>query len=378
MTIGIDIRLLGKGARSGIEEYTENLLAHMIPLNPEIKYKLFYSSFSNELPDYDWLKYPNVEVHKYRYPSRILFFTSSFLNIPKPDQLMGGVDVFFSPHFFITALSPACKRVVTFHDLSYIHFPEFFSWRKRIWHNFEMKPIWQSRFSDRIIAVSESTKKDLVDLYKVDPAKVQVIYSGISKSISRPSDESLKEFKIKNKLPDEFILFLGKFEPRKNISGIIGAFNNLKRDSSFNNLKLVIAGSRGWLCKEIFDEINKSEHKDSIILKEEIGDDERSFYYSLAGVFVYPSFFEGFGFPPLESMKCGTPVITSRNSAIPETVGNSAIMVDPHNVSELSDAIRAVLRNKALREDLIMNGIQKSDSYNWQITAEKTLNCLLK
>src|SRR3989338_5918114 len=105
MIIGVDIRLLGKGIKSGIEEYTENLLAHLIPLDPSIKFKLFYSSFSNELPDYDWLKYHNVELFKYRYPNRLLFLSSGFLDTPKLDQLMGGVDVFFSPHFFITALS---------------------------------------------------------------------------------------------------------------------------------------------------------------------------------------------------------------------------------------------------------------------------------
>ena len=332
---------------------------------------------SNKLPEYDWLKYPNVELFRYRFPNKLLFFSSSFLNTPKLDQLMGGVDVFFSPHFFITALSSACKRVVTFHDLSYIHFPEFFSWRKNIWHNFEMRPIWQSHFSDKIIAVSESTKNDLVNLYHVDPAKVQVIYSGISSDIARPSDENLKEFKIKNKLPDVFILFLGKFEPRKNINGIIKAFNILKRNSNFNNLNLVLVGSRGWLYKNIFEDIKKSEYKNSIIIKEQVADDERSFYYSLASVFVYPSFFEGFGFPPLEAMKCGVPVITSRNSSIPETVGNSSILVSGHNIDELASAIEAVLGNKAFKEDLIRTGLKRSSLFDWHKTAERTLDCLI-
>jgi len=241
-----------------------------------------------------------------------------------------------------------------------------------------MRPIWQSHFSDKIIAVSESTKNDLVNLYHVDPAKVQVIYSGISSDIARPSDENLKEFKIKNKLPDEFILFLGKFEPRKNISGIIGAFDILKRNTNFSNLKLILVGSRGWLYKNIFEDIEKSKYRDSIILKDYVSDDERSFYYSLASVFVYPSFFEGFGFPPLEAMKCGTPVIASRSSAIPETVGNSAVLVDPHNLNELSDAIEIVLENKTIREKLIAGGFKKTKSFNWRDTAEKTLGCLLK
>lgn len=378
MIIGIDIRLLGKGIKSGIEEYTENLLAHLIPLDPKIKFKLFFSSFCGELSEYDWLKCPNVELFRYRFPNKLLFLSSSFLDTPKIDQLMGGVDVFFSPHFFITALSPTCKRVVTFHDLSYIHFPEFFSWRKYIWHNLEMKPIWQSHFADKIIAVSESTKNDLVNLYHVDSAKVRVIYSGISPNIQRPSEENLKEFKIQNKLPDEFILYLGKFEPRKNIEGVIEAFNILKKSNNFSNLKLVIVGSRGWLYKNIFKNMERSSYKESIILKDQVSDDERSFYYSLASVFVYPSFFEGFGFPPLEAMKCGTPVIASNNSAIPETVGNSAILVSSHSLTELADAIGMVLSNKTMRGELIWGGTKKSNSFNWRSTAEKTLNCLLK
>src|SRR3989338_3035149 len=158
MIIGIDIRVLGGRVKSGIEEYTENLLAHLIPLDPKIKFKLFFSSFCGELSEYDWLKCPNVELFRYRFPNKLLFLSSSFLDTPKIDQLMGGVDVFFSPHFFITALSPTCKRVVIFHDLSYIHFPEFFSWRKYIWHNLEMKPIWQSHFADRLLQFPNQPK----------------------------------------------------------------------------------------------------------------------------------------------------------------------------------------------------------------------------
>lgn len=378
MTIGIDIRVLANNIKSGVEEYTENLLAHLLPLDKDIKFKLFFASFRGELPNYDWLSLKNVELFKFKIPNKILFLSSGLLDQPKADKLMDGVDVFFSPHFFLTSLSKSCKRVTTFHDLSYVHYPEFFSWRKNIWHNLEMNPKWQSRFSDKIIAVSDSTAKDLANIYEVDPTKVEVIYSGISPDIKRPTPEKLVEFKMRNKLPDQFILSLGKLEPRKNIVSIIKAFNIIKNKNLFNDLHLVIAGSRGWLYKDIFREIDHSPYKNKIIIKDHVSDEERSFYFSLAEVFIYPSFFEGFGFPPIEAMKCGTPVIVSGNSSLPETVEKAGLLIKPNNLGDLTRAIELVLDNKSLRTALIKDGIKRSELFNWHNTAEKTLSCLLK
>jgi len=373
MVIGIDIRVLGNKTKSGIEEYTENLLAHLLPLDKNIKFKLFFSSFNSQLPDYEWLHLPNVELYKFKIPNKLFFLSSSLFNFPKIDKLMGGVNIFFSPHFFLTSLSSSCKRVTTFHDLSFVHFPEFFSWRKNIWHNLEMAPKWQAKFSDQIIAVSESTKKDLINLYGIDPAKIEIIYSGISPLIKRPSEEKLLEFRKENNLPERFILFLGKLEPRKNIVGIIKAFNILKRDKRFNNIYLVLAGSRGWLYKDIFQEIEKSEFKKEIIIKNYISDEARAFYYSLADVFIYPSFFEGFGFPSLEAMACGTPVVVSNNSSLPEIVGNGELLVQPNNIQEIAKSIMLILTDNELRDRLSCFGLQRSAKFNWHKTAEYTL-----
>ena len=378
ITIGIDIRTLGSGQKSGIEEYTENLLSHMLPLDKRLKFKLFSISFRNISYDYDWLSLPNVEVYRFRFPNRLLFFTSGSLNRPRADELMGEVDVFFSPHFFLTALSSGCKRITTFHDLSYVHFPEFFSWRKNIWHNFEMKPSWQSRFSDRIIAVSESTKNDLINLYQVDPAKISIVHSGIAEDIKRPTDVELENFRKQNNLPGRFILFLGKLEPRKNIPSIIKAFNMVKNKNEFQDLRLILVGSRGWLYGDIFREIRSSGYKNDILLKDHISDVDRKFYYSLAKAFVYPSFFEGFGFPPLEAMACGTPVITSNRSSLPEVVRNGAVLTDPHNVSDIASALLLILRNKEFRKDIIRRGASIAGSFNWTRAAEKTLDCILR
>lgn len=378
MIVGIDIRVLGSPIKSGIEEYAENLLAHMLALDRTIKFKLFFSSWESDIPDYNWLHLPNVELHKFKVPNKLLFASSHLFNAPKIDKLIGGADIFFSPHFLLSALSPECKKVVTFHDLSYVRFPEFFSRRRNFWHKVEMKPERQSRFSDKMIAVSESTKKDLVAIYDIDPAKIEVIHSGISSAIKKPSDILLSEFRIKNDLPDEFILFLGKLEPRKNIPGLIRAFNILKQNNKFNKLNLIITGSRGWLLKDMFKQVESSPFKDQIILKGHVKDEDRALYYGLASVFVYPSFFEGFGFPPLEAMACGTPVIVSNSSSLPEVVAMAGLLIDPYNINELASAISAILTDNKLKEGLVSLGLDRVGEFTWQKTAEKTLDYILK
>lgn len=398
MIIGIDIRVLGNPIKSGIEEYTENLTPHLVREGKDIQFKLFYSSRKSLLPDYDWLNEPNVKLYKFNYPNNLLFASSRFLDRPFVDKIVGGADVFFFPHFFLSSLSPHCKRVTTFHDLSYIHFPEHLTLRKKIWHNFQMVPWWQAKFSDKIIAVSESTKNDLVNFYKIDPARIEVIYSGLT---SLTGQTSIVDFKRAKNLPNRFILFLGKLEPRKNIISVVKAFNNLKTNPKYGDVGLVIAGAEGWKYNDILKEanvgnpvlywsdqystgqisINPKELIDianKIIFTGQLTDEERYLYYRAADVFVYPSFFEGFGFPPLEAMSCDTPVITSRNSSLPEIVGDAAIMIDPYDVNELELWITKLLDSKKLFELMAKRGVGQASKFNWRNTAVKTLEALIK
>ncbi len=373
MIIGVDIRVLGSDVKSGVEEYTENLLAHLLLLNKDIKFKLFYSSFRNNLKKYEWMSLPNVEVFNFRLPNKLLFGLSWLFNFPKVDKLIGGVDVFFSPHFLLAPLSPDCKRVTTFHDLSFVRFKEFFSWRRNLWHKIQVGNLYRPNLADKIIAVSQSTKTDLIEKYNLDPDRIKVVYSGISQSIFRPSKEDLQLFKKEKKLPDKFILFLGKLEPRKNISGVVRAFNILKSSNKFDDLFLVIVGSPGWLYKNIYEEVKQSPYKNNIIFKNYIIDEDRKFYYSLASVFVYPSFFEGFGFPPLEAMVCKTSVVTSFNSSLPEVVGGAGILVDPNNIVDISNAVRGIIEDLELKNTLIERGLERVGMFNWKTCSEETL-----
>ena len=372
MKIGIDTRVLARGTRTGVEEYTINLLSNLLALNPKINYQLFYNAYQKVNLNYNWLSLPNVELNDFKIPNRFFFISSRYFNQPKIDKLLRGVDVYFNPHFFIAPVSQKCKKVITFHDLSFEHHPEFFSWRKRIWQKFLMDTKKEAEKADKIIAVSESTKSDLINFYKIEPNKIKVIYSGIGKQFKQIDNNS--NIKEKYNLPDKFILYFGTIEPRKNLIGLIEAFELLKD----KNYKLVIAGVKGWLYQDIFKAANKSKKKKDIIFTGFIEESDKPYLYNLSKIFVYPSFFEGFGFPPLEAMACGIPTIVSSNSSLPEVVGKAALMVDAANIDELAWSMEIALSDKKLRKRLTENGLKQARKFSWQKCAQETLNVLIK
>ncbi len=374
MIIGVDIRPMA-GLRTGVQEYTEQILAFMVKLAPEHKFKLFFSSFREPAPDRPWMHVPNVQLIARRIPNNLLFFLGGVFGYPFINDLIGGADIFFSPHFFMAPLSGSCRRVTTFHDLSYLRFPEFLTWRKRWWHTIEMNPANQARFSNQIIAVSESTKTDLVHYYNIDPANISVVHSGTV--LSRPDNETLIQFKQSHELPERFVLHVGTLEPRKNIIGLIGAFNILKDQLGFEDVELVLIGKEGWQFQNILKEIQKSPYKSYIRHLGHI-DGDLAPYYSLATVCACPSFFEGFGFPVLEAMACGTPVIVSANSSLPEVAGDAALYINPYNVSEIAEAMGVILSEPAIRSLMIKKSLVQASKFTWENAARQTLNILTR
>ncbi len=378
MIIGIDIRPLASGRHSGIEEYIEQLLAHLLPLDPSVTYRLLYSSWRAPLKAYPWLELPNVTLKALHVPNRALLWSARLAGAPKLDQLIGGCDVFFSPHLFLAPLSPWVKRVTTYHDLSFERFPEFFSWRQRAWHRITMRPQWQARFSHRIIAVSESTKADLADLYGIDPAKIRCIHSGVSRECTRPDNEAVELFRIERNLPKRFILFFGAHEPRKNIHGILEAFALLAQDQRFDDVELVLAGAPGWLCRDLPSHIAHMPCARRVHAVTMVSNAERAFLYAAASVFIYPSFLEGFGFPPLEAMACGTPVIVSNSTSLAEVVGTAGLLIHPYSVSDSVTALRNVLSDDKLAADLARKGRDRAAAFSWEQCAKETLDTLIR
>jgi len=375
MTIGIDIRVLARGTRTGVEEYTINLLEHLLPLEPKINFKLFYNAYRKVSLTYPWLDFENVQLKDFKIPNRFLFVSARYFQQPKIDQLLKGIDLYFNPHFFVAPLSVGCRKVITFHDLSFERYPHFFSRRKRSWQRFLMNASTEAEQADKIIAVSQSTKEDLVNLYKIEPKKIKVIYSGIGRQF-RPMNSgqrSANNIGKKYNLPDKFILYFGTIEPRKNIIGLIRAFELLRKKQP---IKLVIAGAKGWLYQDIFKAARQSKYRREIIFTGFVEETDKPYLYNLAELFVYPSFFEGFGFPPLEAMACGVPTIVSRTSSLPEAVGQGALMIDPYHTDELAWAMEIVLSNQDLRGRLIQEGIAQAKKFSWPKCARQTLKFL--
>ena len=392
MRIGIDIRTLMDAQYSGVSEYTLNLVKEILKLDKKNEYKLFYNSgkdMSGCIPDFTA---SNAEIISARYPNKIFnFLMQKILHWPKIDRLLGvdpasnlrssGVNLFFMPNIGFASLSSGCKKIITVHDLSFLRYKEFFSLKQRIWHRIINAKKFLNK-ADIIVAVSENTKKDIVELCDVNPEQVKVIYSGIGDQYSKIKNIDMQNFafqdlaliKKKYNLPDKYILYLGTLEPRKNVEGIIRAFNELRmKNKELAEIKLVIAGGNGWKSKNIFNVWEKSKYKDDIKFLGYVNSNDKAYLYNLASVFVYPSFYEGFGFPPLEAMACGTPVITSFTSSIPEVVGEAAIMVDPYNITGIANAMEQVLTNQELQNDLIKKGLEQARRFSWEKTAKEYL-----
>ncbi|MFA5777011.1 MAG: glycosyltransferase family 1 protein [Parcubacteria group bacterium] len=382
MRIGIDIRCLQEGRKTGVEEYTLNLLSNIFELDKKNEYVLFFNSLKGKNLDLDWLKkYPNVRIKSFHYPNKIFNLLVWYFNWPKIDRLIGGTDVFWMPNINFGAFSERTKLMLTMHDLSFEIMPENFPWKTRLWH-FLINPKKLCQRADKIIAVSDSTKNDLEIFYKINSEKISVIHSAVSddfKVIDRNNPEMLA-VKEKYNLPYHFILYLGTIEPRKNIISIVKAYDQLRRlkNKELDRYKLAIAGANGWKEKGVLKEINKSPFKNDILTIGFIKPENKPYLYNLASLFVYPSFFEGFGFPPLEAMSSGVPVITSNNSSLPEIVGDSGILIDPEKTDELCKAMREILLNREWCSKLREKGLKRATDFDWQKSAGNFLEVVDK
>jgi len=372
MKVLIDVRLLGRGGLSGIEEYTRELLTHIFESDKENHYALFYNGFKKTPLPQAWIEKKNVSVLDWKIPNKIFDAETRFLNRPKISDFTDA-DIIFSPHFNI--LNPgSIPRIITFHDLSFVHHPYFFNARQKLWHwiqNYQK----QAYEAKKIIANSEFTKNDLINTLKIPENKIEVVYPGINPIFRKlnSEDENLNKFRREKKLEFPFILYLGTLEPRKNIAAIIRAFSLMVQDRKFRDLRLVLAGKPGWLHSGIIKEARNSPARDRIAFLGPVENRERVFLYNLAEGFVYPSFFEGFGFPPLEAQACGCPVVVSERTALAETIGKSGITADPWRVEALAEILKKILGQKTLRQELIKSGLENARKFTWEKAVHKIL-----
>ncbi|HIQ39262.1 MAG TPA: glycosyltransferase family 1 protein [Methanothermococcus okinawensis] len=261
------------------------------------------------------------------------------------------------------------KKVITIHDIIPFHFPETFT--KITIFRYKLLLPKTLRTADKIIADSYNTKKDIIKYFKIPEDKTKVIHLGVDEKYKPLSEEKINNIKEKYCINYPFILYVGTLEPRKNIPTLIKAYYKLKKQGLPH--KLVITGKKGWKYKSIFETIDKLNLRKDVIFTGYVPDEDLPALYNAADLFVYPSLYEGFGLPPLEAMACGTPVITSNTSSLPEVVGDAGIMVDPYDVDGLSKAMYEVLTNDGLREELRKKGLERAKLFSWKKCAEEHL-----
>jgi glycosyltransferase involved in cell wall biosynthesis len=382
MKICIDVRCLMQGRRTGVEEYTLNLLLGILEEDKKNSYVLFYNAWKNPVFDFSvFEKFNNVKIRRTKIPNKLLNFSFWYFSRPHIDKLCGGADLLFMPNINFGSASNKCKLLLTIHDLSFERYSKYFSLKRRLWHDFiNSKKLCKK--ADKLIAVSDSTKNDLISLYKIKLEKIETVHSAVDENfriISR-NDARLMKIKKKYRLPYKFVLYLGTIEPRKNILGVIQAYDALQQfagDSNNENLKkykLVLSGEKGWLSEKIYSGLTGSENKNNVLVINSVPDEEKVYLYNLASLFVYPSFFEGFGFPPIEAMKCGVPIIASNNSSLPEIVRDGGILIDPDEPDDIFRAMKEILLNRELGERLIKIGSENAAEFKWKETAQKYLD----
>lgn len=417
MRIGIDIRPLMTAPRTGVGEYTFELLDSIFKIDRDNQYFLYYNSGKDTTKNIpDW-KYENVKIISSRLPNKIFNASLKIFGRPKLDRLVAeSLDIWFSPNLNFTSLSPGIKSILTVHDLSFEFFPEFSTAKQFFWHK-AIAPKKQCERADLILTPSENTKKDIVDYYKIDPQKIKVIYPGIkmchceakgrsnltdnteiatSVPAGLPRNDNIHNIKHKYNLPENYILFLGAIEPRKNIIGLIEAFESHceeaegrrpperpngrasgnPEDGSNHPHSLVIAGAPGWKNEKIFERIKKSKFSERIKILGFVPDEDKAGLYALAKLFVYPSFYEGFGFPVLEAMQAGVPVIASNRSSLPEIAGPAVYLIDPSRPNQIVLAMNELINNEKLREWHIKKGHEQTQKFNWQDSAKEWLNAI--
>jgi len=225
--------------------------------------------------------------------------------------------------------------------------------------------------ADKIITVSNSTKNDLMNHFNIPKEKIRVIFEAADEKFKSLNNKETKEVKYKYHLNFPFILYVGGLAVHKNIPALIKAFYKVKKKGIQH--KLVITGTKRWKYKEIFETIDKLDLQNDVVFTGYVSDEDLPALYNAADLFVYPSIYEGFGLPPLEAMACGTPVITSNTSSLPEVVGDAGIMVDPYDVNGLADAMHEVLANEGLRANMIKNGLERAKMFSWEKCARETL-----
>jgi glycosyltransferase involved in cell wall biosynthesis len=367
--IGIDYTA-AVNQRAGIGRFVRNLVSSLVALDPDDQFVLLHTS-PNPGAEIRVPPSSNVVTSEFRIPERWMTILWHRLRLPIPvEWATGPVDIFHAPDFVLPPARRA-RRVLTVHDLAFLLYPECADARLR---EYLMGVVPRSvRAADFVVADSANTQNDVICLLGADPARTAVVPGGVEPRFRPAPAEAVVDLRYRLGLVEPFILSIGMIEPRKNWQGLIRAYSIVRARQHLPH-RLVLAGPRGWLSDSIFEERDRSPFRNDVIFPGFVADDDLPALYTAADVFAFPSFYEGFGLPPLEAMACGTPVVVSDAASLPEVVGDAGLTVAAEDTDALADALERALLDPVLRTRLRADGLARAATFTWAGAAEALLS----
>lgn len=363
MKIGIDAHTIGYRV-SGNKTYIENLIKNIADMDRENRYTLYFTN--REIVGNNDYSFSNFE-------KELIFPSSPWLRMSFgfPWKLLQNPVDLLHVQYFAPLCCP-CDFVVTIHDISFELFPEFYTKVGKMWRSVLIP--FTARRAKKILTVSESSKRDLIDYYGIPEEKIVITYDAVDPDIFRQIQdrEELNRLRNRYSLPESFIFSVGRLEPRKNMVRLIRAYASLRKEQKIKH-KLVIGGKKDFLYSEIFKAVESLGLEKDVIFTGFIPSEDLALFHNAADLFVYPSIFEGFGLGALEAMSCGTPVVASNTSSIPEVIGDAGLLFDPCDVEEIAKAIYEVISDEELKIRLGRKGLERAKLFSWEETARKTL-----
>jgi len=366
MRIAIDARM--GHTRVGIGVYVRGLLNGLAKIDKINNYYIIINKNKKEnfvpIQDNFHKIYTRVTYSDYL---RRDFWEQAYLPLKLPKAK---IDIYHGPNFTLPLFSRA-KKIVTIYDMTLFITPEAYKRLSRFRVQWLLK--LSAKKANKIIAGSENTKRDIIEILKLPNEKIKVIYIGID-DIYRPIADKYKLGNIKNKykIDSKFILHVGSLQARKNIPRLIEAYSKLPMEL-LAKYQLVIAGKRSWKVEEILAKVKQLGLNDKVVFTGFVDDNDLPLLMNAANLLVFPSLYEGFGIPPLEAMACETPVVASNTSSIPEVVGDAALLFDPYNIKEMTKAINRALTDVKLRNKLRKRGFERIKQFSWEKAARETL-----
>lgn len=381
MHIGINAHLLaftGNYREAGLSRYIYELLTQLPPERPASTFTAFVpnSSIPADFPAPANLTLSQSRFPTGRAPVRIAW-EQTILPLATARH---HIDLLFCPVNIRPVIS-AAPTVITIHDLIFLRYPHAFHPLKRLY--LSIMTGWSARHARHVITVSEATRRDVIELLHVAPRRVTTVHNGVGTQFVPLSEDRKASFRAEKDITGRIIINIGTLEPRKNLTTLLEAFAALTHDPQFADVTLVIGGSKGWYYDEIFATAERLGLGDwasggRVRWLGRVPDAELPLWYNIASVCAYPSLYEGFGLPALEAMSCGTPVVASDTSALPEVVGDAGILVDPLNTRAWTDALSKLLTDSALAATLSRKSLEQAANFSWQKAARQTAGVLDK